>query len=111
MNSLYSLDKWLDPPYDNYKSYLLIKIVGDKNYIIISDEYNAFIYRNGYLESGGNFKVYRYYKGMCTLENEGFGSPTYLALFIGDLENILKVSTNVNIVDLNSGNIVIYKKS
>lgn len=109
MKKIYSISPWIDTPDESYKSYLLLGMIQDKTYFIISDEERAIIYRAGYIEAGGNFKVYRNYKGMWLVENEGFGSPTYEALFVGDLENVSRVNTNMDIVDLITGNVVIYK--
>ncbi len=104
-----SVDVWIDIPFKEYNDYLLLEVLCNRTYIVLSDEVKSIIYRDGYFEVGGNFVVYRYYKGMWYLEEEGFGSPTYEAIFVEDLGNIVRVSSKYNIVDIRSGNIVVCK--
>lgn len=105
--SIKSTYKWIEVPNDYYKTYLLIETFNSSIYYILSDEDKGIIYREGFFEAGGDFKVYKYYKGVWVIIVEGFGSPTSQALHIGNINNIYRASTNYNIHDLYTGDNII----
>ena len=105
--SIKSTYKWIETPDDYYKTYLLIETCNNSIYYILSDEDKGIIYRAGFFEAGGDFKVYKYYKSTWIIMCEGFGSPTIQALHIGNVSNIYRASTNYNIYDLFTGDNII----
>lgn len=109
MNYINSIDIWIELPKIKYNDYLLLQVNNDTNFVIFSYEQNSIIYRDEYIESGGNFLVYIFDDSIWTLVNEGFGSPTNIALYIGDIKNITKASAFHNIIDFTSSEIIIYK--
>ena len=102
--SIKNIKKWIETPNDYYKTYLLIETFNNSTYYILSDEDKAIVYRGGFLEVGGFYKVYKYYKNMWIITCEGFGSPTNKVLYIDSINNICKVSTNYNIYNFDTEN-------